>query len=76
MIFILQIRKLRLRLINLQICTEIMVGIELEIGFVCYQKGTKLGLPWYSLECVGLDSMQERFHDMGPGDFESTFMRQ
>lgn len=34
MMFILQFRKLKLRLINLHICTEIMVGIELEIGFV------------------------------------------
>lgn len=76
MMFILQIRKLKLRLINLQICTEITVGIELEIGFVLLPERDHAGLPWYSLECVGLDSMQERFHDMGSGDFESTFMRQ
>lgn len=43
MIFILQIRKLRLRLINLQICTEIMVGIELEIGFVLLPERDQAG---------------------------------
>lgn len=43
MMFILQIRKLKLRLINLQICTEIMVGLELEIGFVLLPERDRTG---------------------------------
>ena len=41
----------------------------------CHQKGPgmEVGLPQHGLQCWVLDFVQEIFHDMSPGDFESTF---
>lgn len=67
---------MRLRLTNLQICTEIMMRIELEIGFILLPEREQAGSALVQSGMCGFDSIQERFHDMGPDDFESTFMRQ
>ena len=44
---------------------------------LCYRKGDRVGagLPRASCSVGGLDFVQERFHDMSPGDFESTCIK-